>query len=67
MSFPILSYILLTPVIALFMVLLIPGKYETLIKLISLLASVITLILSLIVCRHFDAANPAFQMIEHVE
>jgi NADH-quinone oxidoreductase subunit M len=67
MSFPILSSILLAPVIGLFLVLLIPGKLEPLIKLVSLAAATVTLVLSIVLCFHFNSADPAFQMTEHVE
>jgi NADH-quinone oxidoreductase subunit M len=67
MEFPILSSILLAPVLALFLVLVIPGRYETLIKLVSLAASAVTLALSLLLVVRFDALNPGFQMVEQVE
>lgn len=67
MTFPILSSILLCPVIGLFLVLLTPRKHENLIKIISLLASIGTLILSIYLCFKFDSSSAAFQMAEHIE
>lgn len=67
MSFPILSTILLSPVIGLLLVLLTPRKYETAIRVISLIAAGITLILSIKLCLMFDPSTPAFQFIEHVK
>ncbi len=62
--FPILSAILLCPVVGLFAVLLTPPKRETLIKWISLVSSALTLVLSIWLCRAFDATSPAFQFVE---
>ncbi len=67
MHFPILSTILMAPVVGLFLVLMTPSRYETLIKLISLTASAVTLGLSIYLCRIFNAADPSFQFIEHIE
>ena len=66
-NFPILSSILLCPVVGLFLVLLIPRKQENLIKIVSLLAASGTLILSVFLCRLFDPQNPAFQKVEYIE
>jgi NADH-quinone oxidoreductase subunit M len=67
MHFPILSTILMAPVVGLFLVLMTPSRYETLIKLISLTASAVTLGLSIYLCRIFNAADPSFQFVEHIE
>ncbi len=67
MTFPILSSILLAPVIGLFAILLTPRKYETLIRLIGLVAAAITLVLSIRLCFLFNAQDPAFQFVENIE
>src|SRR4051812_25121097 len=67
MGFPILSAILLCPIAALLIVLLIPGRYENVIRLVSLAAAGASLILSIILCLAFDASRPAFQFVENVE
>lgn len=67
MGFPILTSILLCPVIGLFLVLLTPPKQENTVRVISLLSSGASLVLSLWLCFHFDGKNPAFQFVEHVE
>lgn len=67
MNFPILSTILLAPVIGLLIVLITPRKYENFIRLISLIAAGITLILSIHLCFKFNAADPSFQFVEHVK
>jgi NADH-quinone oxidoreductase subunit M len=67
MNFPILTSILAAPVIGLFLVLITPGKFELLIKLLSLAASSVALVLSIWLCLHFDASSPSFQFFEHIE
>ncbi len=67
MTFPLLSSILLCPVIGLVLVLLTPRKYERAIKLISLASAAGTLLLSTYLCLTFDPRNPAMQFVEHVE
>lgn len=67
MGFPILTSMLLCPVIGLAAVLLTPRKYETAIKCISLVSAAASLVLALIVCAKFDLSNPAFQFVERVE
>ena len=67
MNFPILTSILLCPVIGLFLVLLTPPKQENTVRLISFVSSLASLILSLWLCFHFDSKNPAFQFVEHIE
>ncbi|MCG3175637.1 MAG: NAD(P)H-quinone oxidoreductase chain 4 1 [Candidatus Omnitrophica bacterium] len=66
-EFPILSTILLCPVIALLAVLLTPGRYTTAIKLVSLVASAATLVLSIWLCLAFNAKDPSFQYIERLD
>lgn len=65
--FPILSAILLCPVAGLILVLLTPRKFETAIKFLSLLAASGTLVLSIILCKIFNTADPGFQFVEHLE
>lgn len=66
-EFPILSVILLCPVVALLAVLLTPGRYTTAIKLISLTASVATLALSVWLCLAFNSKDASFQYVEHLQ
>jgi NADH-quinone oxidoreductase subunit M len=65
-NFPILSSILLCPVIGLFLILLTPRKYESAVKLIALVAAAGTLILSSYLCFRFNLKDPAFQFTEHL-
>jgi NADH-quinone oxidoreductase subunit M len=67
MDFPILTSILLCPVIALFLILLTPARHENVIRGIALAASAATLVLSVLLCFKFDMTNPSFQFVEHVE
>ncbi len=67
MGFPILSSMLLCPVVGLFLILLTPRAQENLIRLIALISSLASLALALILCWHFDGKNPAFQFVEHIE
>lgn len=67
MSFPILSAILLCPVIGLFLVLLTPRKNENAIRIISILSAAGSLILSIVLCFKFDPLTPGFQYVEHLE
>ncbi len=67
MAFPILSSILLCPVVGLLLVLLTPRKYENFIKTLSLIASFGTVVLSVYLCLKFDGSSAAFQRVEHVE
>ncbi len=66
MGFPILTTILLCPVVGLFAVLLMPRKCETLIKVTSLISAAATLVLSIILCFKFNSASSAFQFVENV-
>ncbi|MBI4432585.1 MAG: NADH-quinone oxidoreductase subunit M [Candidatus Omnitrophica bacterium] len=65
--FPILSAILLCPVVGLLLVLLTPRKYETLIKLTALASALGTLVLSVVLLFIFKPSVPGFQLIEHME
>ena len=67
MNFPILSSILLCPVIGLFLVLFTPPKNENAVRIISLVSSLASLALSLWLCVQFDPSNASFQFVEHVE
>ena len=63
---PILSSILLAPVIGLLLVLLTPGRFEVLIKWISLAAASVTVVLSILLCLRFNASDAALQFVEHI-
>ncbi len=65
--FPILSSILLCPIVGLFLILLTPARYEKAIRLIALLAATSTLALSIYLCRIFNTGTANFQMVEHIE
>lgn len=67
MNFPILSTILLCPVVGLFLVLVTPRRHENAIRWISLAASFATVALSIFLCLKFNASDPNFQMVEHIE
>ncbi len=67
MDFPILTTILLCPVVALFLILLTPARCEKTVRVIALIASTATVALSLYLCFIFDVTNPSFQFIENVE
>ena len=67
MGFPILTWILLCPVIGLFLVLFTPKNQENAVRIISLVSAFASLVLSILLCMHFDSSNPAMQFVEHVE
>ncbi len=67
MHFPILSSILLCPVVGLFLILITPRAYESLIRWIALSASLGTVVLSVTLCFLFDTSAPSFQFVEHIE
>lgn len=67
MDFPILTSILLCPVVGLFAVLLTPRRAENAIKIISLVSAGLSLVLSIWLCLVFDKTNPGFQFVEKVE
>ena len=66
MNFPILTSILLCPVIGLFLILLTPRRCENLVRLIALGASAATVVLSIYLCFQFDSSNPNFQFVENI-
>ncbi len=67
MSSYLLTSILMCPVLGLFFVLITPGRFERVIKLISLVAASTSLLLSIGLCIIFDPTNPNFQFVEHIE
>ena len=64
---PILSSILLAPVMGLVLILLTPGRFEKLIKLIALTAASVTVVLSLILISKFDPTITSWQFVERLE
>ncbi len=64
---PILSSILLAPILGLLLILLTPGRFEKLIKLIALAAASVTVILSLILISKFDPTVTTWQFVERIE
>ena len=67
MGFPILTSILLCPVVGLFLILLTPRGQENLVRLIALASSAATLVLSLLLCWKFNGRDPSFQFVEQLE
>ena len=65
--FPILTCILMAPVAGLVLILLTPGRHETLIKCIALAASAVTLVLSIQLCFKFDPLSADFQFVERLD
>ncbi len=63
-GFPILSFIVFTPLIGTLLILLIPKTEKQSIKTIALFAAAITLLLSLMLYFQFDKSNPKIQFIE---
>ncbi len=64
---PILSSILLAPVVGLLLILLTPGRYEQAIKLIALAAASVTVVLSFVLLSKFDPSIASWQFVERVE
>jgi NADH-quinone oxidoreductase subunit M len=64
MSFPILTLITFVPIIGATVILFTAKQKETLIKLIGIITTFITLLLSIVIIYQFDAQNPGFQMQE---
>lgn len=64
--FPILTNILLSPIIGLFLVLMTPASKPQRVRIISLIASGATLILSILLLMKFDASQSGLQMVEHI-
>lgn len=66
MSFPILSSILLAPVLGVLVILFIPQKEDKVIKIISAIVTGITVILSLIAFIAYDQSVGGLQFVEHI-
>ncbi|NLT95738.1 MAG: NADH-quinone oxidoreductase subunit M [Clostridia bacterium] len=66
MSFPILSSILLAPVLGVLVILFIPEKEDKIIKIVSAIATGITVILSLIAYFAYDQSVGGLQFVEHI-
>ncbi len=66
LNFPILSVILFLPIIAAIVILLIPRHKEQLIRLIAAVATLISLILSIIVFFNYDQSLAGIQFIEKI-
>ena len=64
--FPILSAILLCPIVGLFLILVTPKEKEGLVRLTALLASGLSLILSIMLSFRFDSSHPGFQLVENI-
>lgn len=66
MDFPLLSSILLCPIVGLLIVLLTPRKHENAIRIVSILSSLASLVLSIYLCLKFDASTSALQFVENI-
>lgn len=66
MSFPILSIVMLAPLVGALVILLIPEKEEKTIKITAAVASSITLILSIILCIMYDKSAGGMQFVEKI-
>ena len=66
MSFPILSSILLAPVLGVLIILFIPQKEDKVIKIVAALATGLTVILSLIAYAYYDQSIGGLQFVEHI-
>ena len=66
MSFPILSSILLAPVLGVFVILFIPQKEDKIIKIVAAIATGITVVLSLAVFIAYDQSVGGLQFVEHI-
>ena len=64
---PILSCILLAPVVGLLLILLTPGRWEILIKCIALAAASVTVVLSILLCLRFDPSSTSLQFVERMD
>jgi len=65
-GFPILSTILLMPLVALILVVLLPARLDRAIKVVSALAGLATLILAIAVWTIYDPSGPPYQLLESV-
>ena len=63
-DFPILSVIVLAPLVAFVLTLLLPARQERLIKTVNALAGLVTVALSIVVWASYDTAVAGFQMVE---
>src|SRR3989338_2309165 len=66
MNFPILTYILLSPMIGMLAILLTPRAKEQLIRQIALVSALTTLVLSLLLFTRFIPNQAGFQFLEHI-
>ena len=66
MDFPILSTIVLAPLAAFLLVLVTPGRYELVIKVICAASAVVTAVFAVLVWESYDMAAGGFQMMEDV-
>ncbi|MGI6224672.1 MAG: complex I subunit 4 family protein [Peptococcales bacterium] len=66
MSFPILSSILLAPILGVLVILFIPQKEDKIIKIVSAIATGITVLLSLIAFVNYDQTVGGIQFVEHI-
>ena len=66
MSFPILSSILLAPVLGVLIILFIPQKEDKVIKIVAALATGLAVILSLIAYAYYDQSIGGLQFVEHI-
>jgi NADH-quinone oxidoreductase subunit M len=66
MSFPILSSILLAPVLGVLVILFIPQKEDKVIKIVSAITTGITVVLSLVAYIAYDQSVGGLQFVEHI-
>lgn len=66
MSFPILTYIIFTPVVGGLLILFTPKKNVTLIKVIATVATAVSLLLSILLLAKFNFSSPAMQLEENL-
>lgn len=65
-DWPLLSLIILTPLVAAVLTLIIPSRYPTAIKVVNAIAGVITLALAGLIWHVYDASGPKFQLHEKI-
>ncbi|MBS4025209.1 MAG: NADH-quinone oxidoreductase subunit M, partial [Clostridia bacterium] len=66
MSFPILSIIILAPIIGAILIMVLPKEEHKLIKIVAALSSFVSLILSVYIYVAYDAAQGGFQYLEEI-
>lgn len=66
MGFPILTAILLCPIIGMLVIIGVPGQYKKAIRIIALTAAAASLVLSIIVFASFDLSGDKYQFVEKV-